>query len=293
MQVIQPITDKKLISAFKPPKAFLKAKPLIITWEKLPPDFELPDDPVDNLAQPLLADALREALGLAGFVSPSQLMATNFGIVATVNGEFAIKAPDWVYISEVIPLKHKKDRKSYTPYEEGGLPEIVMEFLSDNEGREYNKKSTPPYGKWYFYEQILKVPFYVIFNPENGVLEVYQLKSKRYQLQKPDKTGRYWIETLGLFLGTWEGTKEDTNRTGFWLRWWNKENQLLLWGFEKLEQAEVEKRAALEKAEKAAQQAETTTALRIAKQMLEANAEIAFIMQVTGLDKASIEHLQD
>jgi len=39
----------------------------------------------------------------------------------------------------------------------------------------------------FFYEQILKVPLYAIFNPEKGTLEVYQLKSKRYQRQKHDK----------------------------------------------------------------------------------------------------------
>jgi len=55
-----------------------------------------------------------------------------------------------------------------------------------------------------------------------------------------------------------------------------------------LEKAEAEKRAALEKAEKT----EITTKLQTAKKMLQAKIEIAIIMQVTGLDKASIEKLQ-
>jgi Uma2 family endonuclease len=308
MQATQPITDKGWVQTFKPIKPVLKPKPLIITWNKLPPDFELPDAPVDNFAQPLLADALREALGHASLISPTQLIATNFGIVTTVNGEFAIKAPDWVYVPDVIPLPKGKDRKSYTPYEQGALPKVVMEFLSDNEGREYAQKSTPPYGKWFFYEQILKVPLYAIFNPDEGALEVYHLKSDRYQRQKTDKNGWYWIEALDLFLGVWHGMKQDSNRTGYWLRWWDTDGNLLLWGFEKNQQAEKakmealekaqiaedEKRAALEKADKAEREAletKTTTTLQIVKQMLQANAEIAFIMQVTGLDKASIENL--
>jgi hypothetical protein len=149
-----------------------------------------------------------------------------------------------------------------------------MEFLSDDEGRDYAKKSTPPYGKWFFYERILKVPLYAIFNPKEGALEVYHLKSNHYQHQKPDKNERYWIEALDLFLGVWYGSKPDSNRTGYWLRWWDTDGNLLLWGFEKN------------------QQVETTTTLRIAKQMLQANIAIAIIMQVTGLDKASIEDLQ-
>ena len=51
---------------------------------------------------------------------------------------------------------------------------------------------------------------------------------------------------------------------------------------EKLVQAEAEKEAALEKAEKLAK-------LQIAKQMRQANVDIALIMQVTGLEKAEIE----
>jgi hypothetical protein len=306
MPAIQPITDKGWVPTFTPIKPVLKPKPLIITWNKLPPDFELPDDPVDNLAQPLLAEALRDALGYASLISPSQLVATNFGIVSTVNDKFAIKAPDWVYVPDVIPIAEGINRKSYTPYKEGALPEVVMEFLSDDEGREYAKKSTPPYGKWFFYEQILKVPVYAIFNPDDGALEVYHLKPIHYQLQKSDKNERYWIEALDLFLGVWYGTKPDSNRTGYWLRWWDTDDNLLLWGFEKNQQAEKakrealekakiaeeEKRTALEKADRALQQAETTTTLRIAKKMLQANAELPFIMQVTGLDKASIENLQ-
>ena len=33
-----------------------------ITWEKLPDDFVLDDEPVDNINQPLLAAALTESL---------------------------------------------------------------------------------------------------------------------------------------------------------------------------------------------------------------------------------------
>ncbi len=43
----------------------LQSNPLpTITWEKLPDDFILPDEPVDNNLQPLLAAALRESLQL-------------------------------------------------------------------------------------------------------------------------------------------------------------------------------------------------------------------------------------
>ena len=49
-----------------------------VTWEKLPDDFKFPDDPVENIDQPLLAAALREALDLAGFILAEMLIASHF-----------------------------------------------------------------------------------------------------------------------------------------------------------------------------------------------------------------------
>ena len=43
-----------------------------------------------------------------------------------------------------------------------------------------------------------------------------------------------WIESMGLFLGVWEGEK--SQRSGYWLRWWDENGNLLLWGAERVEQ---------------------------------------------------------
>jgi hypothetical protein len=206
-----------------------------IQWEKLPADFQLPDDPVENLHHPLLASALREMLELAGFITSDMLIASNFGICATVNRKIVIKAPDWFYIPSVLPVPAGMIRRSYTPHTEGEVPAVVMEFLSDTEQGEYSSKSTYPYGKWYFYERILQVPIYVIFEPNEGTLEVHFLSSGRYELQQPDANQRYWIESMGLFLGAWHGTKSQI--TAYWLRWWDASGQMLLWGEERVEQS--------------------------------------------------------
>lgn len=110
--------------------------PLSITWEKLPPDFELPDEPVESNLQPLLAAALRESLELAGLIIESVLIATNFGICATVNGQTTVKAPDWVYIPSTVPFPDGETRRSYTPCSEGDKPTVVMEFISATDGGE-------------------------------------------------------------------------------------------------------------------------------------------------------------
>jgi Uma2 family endonuclease len=205
-----------------------------ITWEKLPEDFQLPDDPVENIDQPLLAAALRESLELAGFILASMLIASNFGVCAKVNDKTVVKAPDWVYVPSVLPAAAGEVRRSYTPNAEGEVPAVVMEFLSDTKGNEYSTKVVYPYGKLWFYERILQVPVYAIFDPKSGELEVHHLISGQYMEQDPDSNNRFWIESMGLFLGVWSGEK--SQRNGYWLRWWDENGNLLLWGIERVQQ---------------------------------------------------------
>jgi Uma2 family endonuclease len=205
-----------------------------ITWEKLPDDFVLDDEPVDNINQPSLAAALTESLQIAGKLPENALTTTNYGICATVNQKMVVKAPDWAYIPAIL-VPRSEVKRSYTPQLQGDIPMIIMEFISDTEGKEYSIKPTYPPGKWFFYERVLKVPHYAIFEPDSGELEFYQLdNSERYQLRSPDANNRYWIEPMGLFLGIWQGTRE--NRTGYWLRWWDENGNLLLWGTERAQQ---------------------------------------------------------
>ncbi|MCZ8121433.1 MAG: Uma2 family endonuclease [Microcystis sp. LE18-22.4A] len=213
-------------------------KSTIITWEKLPDDFILPDEPVDNNLQPLLASALRESLELAGLILESMLIASNFGLCATVKTQTVVKAPDWVYIPSVKPIASGEIRRSYTPHLEGEIPAIVLEFISETEGGEYSINPHYPYGKWYFYEQILQVPVYGIFQPKTGELEIYRLNQGRYEQQKPNENNRYWIAEINLFLGVWQGKKAEV--TAYWLRWWELSGNLLLWGSERVAQTEYQ-----------------------------------------------------
>jgi Uma2 family endonuclease len=203
----------------------------IVTWEALPKDFKLEDNPVENDGQPLLAGALRESLELSGFIEPQMLIVSNFGLCATIDEKIVVKAPDWLYVASTIALE--STRRSYTPYAEGDPPAIVMEFLSDVDGSEYSIKPTFPPGKWFFYEQILKVPIYIIFDPESGLLEFYQLENEHYKLVLPDPDGRHWIAKMNLFLGTWRGSKE--GRSGYWLRWWDEAGSILEWAVEQID----------------------------------------------------------
>jgi len=208
--------------------------PYNITWELLPEDFILDDEPVDNVNQPLIAAVLTESLELAGRLPSTALVTTNYGICATVNGKIVVKAPDWTYVPQ-INVSRKEVKRSYTPYLQGEIPVVIMEFLSDTEGTEYSSKRTYPPGKWFYYEQILQVPNYIIFEPESGTLEVHRLdESGKYDLRSPDENNRYWLNEMHLFIGVWQGIRE--NREGYWLRWWDEAGNLLLWGSELVQQ---------------------------------------------------------
>ena len=238
---------------------------LEVAWEKLPDDFVLDDEPVDNILQPAIAAALTESLQLAGRLTATALTLTNYGICATVNGKVVVKAPDWGYIP-AIRTAIDEVKRSYTPQLQGEPLSIVMEFLSDSEGSEYSIKPTYPPGKWFFYEQVLRVPYYAIFDPATGLLELYRLEEGRYEIQDPDQHQRYWIADLNLFLGVWQGDRG--NIPGYWLRWWDQSDNLLLWGTELMNQ----ERQARTQAEQQASQ-ERQRADRLAAQLRAAGIE--------------------
>jgi Uma2 family endonuclease len=230
----------------------IKAK-TTITWEPLPANFILPDDPVENIQQPALAAALTDALGGSGYIQPEMLIGSNLGLVATVNKKIVVKAPDWFYVPQVHSVPEGVIRRSYTPNTDGAAVTIVMEFLSEAEGGELSIRSTPPYGKLHFYEQVLQVPTYVTYDPYDSSLEVRYLQDGRYILHPVDTLGQVWIPQLELYLGIWSG--ERLGQTMNWLRWWDKSGNLLLWSSEQAAQerqiAEQERQIAKEERQRA------------------------------------------
>lgn len=112
-----------------------------ITWEKLPEDFILPDDPVESNLQPLLAAALRESLELAGLILESMIIASNFGLCANVNDKTVVKAPDWIYIPSAYPIKSGEIRRSYTPTQKVIMPKLCWNLSPPPRGQ--NIRSRP------------------------------------------------------------------------------------------------------------------------------------------------------
>ncbi len=116
----------------------------------------------------------------------------------------------------------QKENRSYFVWELGKPPEIALEIISHpvRHQLEIQLKEYAHAG----------VAYYVIFDPfkyrlNSKKLEVYQLQGGRYI-----KFNRLFLEQAQIGLTLWEGTFERKTQT--WLRWCDRQGNLLLTGDE-------------------------------------------------------------
>jgi Uma2 family endonuclease len=148
--------------------------------------------------------------------------------------EKGAEAPDWFYVPDVPPVLNGELRRSYVLWKEFVAPLIVLEFVS-GDGRE-ERNTTRYKGKFWVYEQAIRVPFYGIYESKKSLVEVYQLVNGRYQLIPTNERNHYPIEPLGVELGIWHGQYQNVNFP--WLRWWDAQGNLLLTAEERLERSQ-------------------------------------------------------
>ena len=84
------------------------------------------------------------------------------------------------------------EKRAYLAWEEEAPLDLVMEFSSRSTHRQDHHK------KKRIYEHLLKVPYYVIFNPHDVYLNVFALEAGEYRLLETDEHGCFLLETLGL-----------------------------------------------------------------------------------------------
>jgi hypothetical protein len=68
------------------------------------------------------------------------------------------------------------------------------------------------------YEQVLGIPYYIVFDRYTNELQAFQLVGNQYQPQSLVES-RVWLPNLGLGLGLWQGEYRGLNR--LWLRWYD------------------------------------------------------------------------
>ncbi|EAW37150.1 Uma2 family endonuclease [Lyngbya sp. PCC 8106] len=174
--------------------------------------------------------------------------------------ERGAEAPDWFYVPHVSPLLNGQVRRSYVLWQEYIAPLIVLEFVSGN-GFEERDQTPPPSlnpdngrkaGKFWVYEQGIRVPFYGIYEVKKASIEMYHLVENRYERLEPNERNHYPISQIGVELGIWQGRYGNMELP--WMRWWDSEGNLLLTGDERAEterqRAETERQRAERLAER-------------------------------------------
>ena len=79
-------------------------------------------------------------------------------------------------------------------------------------------------------------------------VEVYCLIAGEYQLLPANERDHFPISQLGVELGIWQGRYQ--NAEAPWLRWWDEQGNLLLTGWERAEQTQLELQQEQQKVER-------------------------------------------
>lgn len=178
------------------------------------------------------------------------------------------KRPDWFAVAGVPRLYDGHDlRLSYVVWQEGVNPFVVVELLSPGTEREdlgQTQRGTSDIPtKWEVYEQILRIPYYILFDRYTNTLQAFHLVGGHYQaIENADQ--QIAIPEWQVSLKRWTGDFQGVHRV--WLRWYNSEG-LILTDTERAVQAEAQAR----EAELQAREAETQA--RAAEQRAEELAQ--------------------
>ncbi|MBC1195175.1 Uma2 family endonuclease [Microcystis aeruginosa BLCCF158] len=239
-----------------------QSDPPLSPRQSLPTMYDLPSD---NPLEPGLPDEfhlLQPQLLLLTFQPPNWepdlvFSAADLNLYYNVRHPQWYKRPDWFGVVGVPRLYDGHDlRLSYVIWQEGVSPTIVVELLSpgtENQdlGQELRQPGEPP-TKWTVYEQILRIPYYVVFSRYTNQLQAFELVGGYYQPVALVE-GRLPIPPLELSLGLWQGSYRGIER--LWLRWLTLEGELIPLADEELIAAKQEASAAKQEASAAKQEA--------------------------------------
>lgn len=213
------------------------------------------DQPVDNIQSAQQQRLLVEPVYSSSALPSPFLVEANVGVFYELHEDPIV--PD-VFLS--LGVEHPgdympKENRSYFVWEFGKLPEICIEIVSNKEGDEINlsrksQRKGKTLSKKDRYNRI-GIQYYVVFDPLKRVQD--EMQGSRVQIfgrsgtdQKADLeliqsltiAGDYiWFSDIGIGLALWEGAYEG-KVSQLWLRWCDREGNVILTGAERAKRAE-------------------------------------------------------
>ena len=234
--------------------------------ETLPTMYDLPSEDPE---EPGLPDAfhdyqpqlLRETFQPPRYMPDRFFVGTDLNLYYTLGHPTWHKRPDWFAALGVPRLYHEWDlRLSYVMWQEVAAPYVVVELLSPSTEREdlgqTDRDPDGPPTKWTVYEQILRIPYYVVFSRYTDEVHYFELTGGHYREIQPAEQ-RLWLPEAGLGVGLWFGTYQGLERQ--WLRCYDASGAWILTPHEREQQRaeQADRRAEQERqrAEQAQQRA--------------------------------------
>ncbi len=230
--------------------------------ETLPTMYDLPSEDPEEPGLPdefhlLQPELLRQTFRPPSYEIDNFFTASDLNLYYDLHHPQWYKPPDWFAVLGVSRLYNDSElRLSYVTWQEGVYPFVVVELLSlgtekEDLGQTLHEVNQPP-NKWTVYEQMLRIPYYFVFNCYTDELQAFSLVKESYQPLSLEGAG-VWLEKAQLGLGLWQGNYQGVERQ--WLRWYDRDGQWILTPAEQERQwAEQERQLAEQERQRAEQE---------------------------------------
>ncbi|MBO3459502.1 Uma2 family endonuclease [Aetokthonos hydrillicola Thurmond2011] len=195
------------------------------------PDWEPPEPPTDlifddgeplesnrhRIAMNVLIRSLEQAWTDRNDYFAGGNMFIYYSRTQARNRDF--KGPDFFV---VLNVEDSRSRQGWVVWDEDGrYPDVIVELMSPS------TKNVDLREKKNIYERVFRTRDYFVFDPFDPTsLQGWSLDINfHYQPLVANEQGWLWCETLGFWLGTWEGTISRENAS--WLRFYDREGNLV------------------------------------------------------------------
>ena len=196
----------------------------VVEWKPpMPPTDLIFDDgePLETnrhrIAMNLLIRSVNQALAGRNDFFAGRNMFIYYSSQQARNRDF--RGPDFFV---VLDINGSYPRQGWVVWEEAGrYPNLIVELMSESTAIDTTIKKD-------LYERTFHTSDYFVYDPfnPNSLLGWHLDEHQHYQELTSNEQGWLWCESLGLWLGTWQGTID--RETGMWLRFYDTEGNLVM-----------------------------------------------------------------